>query len=68
MEVLDWKRLTAHEGYQVLEMEQKITTKEGKNMITTRCPIRIDGRRLFSVRPAPSLGQDNATIGMEVLK
>lgn len=68
MEVLDWKRLTAHEGYQVLDMEQSITTKKGKSMITTRCPIRIDGRRLFSARPAPSLGQDNATIEMEVLK
>ncbi|HVS97879.1 MAG TPA: CaiB/BaiF CoA-transferase family protein, partial [Puia sp.] len=68
MEVLDWKRLTAHEGYQVLGMEQPIASREGKTMITTRCPIRIDGRRLFSAKAAPSLGQDNARIRMEVLK
>ena len=68
MEVLDWQRLTAHEGYRVLGMEQPIETGEGKKMITTRCPIRIDGRRLFAAKPAPSLGQDNARIRMEALK
>ncbi|HEV9035356.1 MAG TPA: CoA transferase, partial [Puia sp.] len=68
MEVLDWKRLAAHPGYQVLEMEQPIDTGEGRTMITTRCPIRIDGRRLYSPRPAPSLGQNNTEIGMELLK
>ena len=68
MEVLDWKKLTAHEGYKILEMEQPITTTRGKNLLTTRCPIRIDGRRLFSGKPAPSLGQDNERIVMELLK
>ena len=68
MEVLDWKRLTAHEGYRQLEMEQPITTYRGKSLVTTRCPIRIDGERLFSAKPAPSLGQDNERIVMELLK
>ena len=67
MEVLDWKRLTAHEGYQVLAMEQAITTAAGKQMTTTRCPIRIDGRRLNAGKPAPTLGQDNAEIEIELL-
>ena len=68
MEVLDWKRLTGHAGYQVLQMEQAIVTSKGKSLLTTRCPIRIDGRRLFSEKPAPSLGQDNERIVMELLK
>jgi len=68
IEVLDWKRLTSDGGYQVLEMEQPIMTKAGNQMITTRCPIRIDGRRLFSPKAAPTLGQDNARIGGELLK
>jgi crotonobetainyl-CoA:carnitine CoA-transferase CaiB-like acyl-CoA transferase len=65
MEVLDWRSLTAHEGYKILEMEQPITTARGKRVITTRCPIRIDGERLFSEKPAPSLGQDNVKIELE---
>lgn len=68
MDVLDWKKLTAHEGYRILEMEQPITTSRGKSLLTTRCPIRIDGQRLFSAKPAPSLGQDNERIVMELLK
>lgn len=68
MEVLDWNRLTAHEGYRRLEMEQPITTHRGKSLVTTRCPIRIDGERLFSAKPAPLLGQDNERIVMELLK
>ncbi|HMI60141.1 MAG TPA: CoA transferase [Puia sp.] len=68
MEVLDWNSLTAHEGYKVLEMEQAVSTARGKSMLTTRCPIRINGERLFSAKPAPGLGQDNEKIVMEFLK
>ena len=67
MEVLDWKSLTAHEGYRCLDMEQPIITTRGKSLLTTRCPIRIDGERLFSAKPAPALGQDNERIVMELL-
>jgi crotonobetainyl-CoA:carnitine CoA-transferase CaiB-like acyl-CoA transferase len=66
MEVLDWRTLTALEGYKVLRMEQPITTARGKRVITTRCPIRIDGERLFSEKPAPTLGQDNVKIELEL--
>jgi len=68
MEVLDWKRLTSHEGYRVLEMEQAVTTERGKSLLTTRCPIRINGERLFSEKAAPRLGEDNEKIVMELLK
>lgn len=68
MEVLDWNSLTAHEGYQCLEMEQVLTTSEGKEIVTTRCPIRIDGQRLFAGKPAPALGQDKEAIVSEFFK
>ena len=68
MEVLDWKRLTAHEGYQCLQMEQELVTTEGKKIVTTRCPIRIDGQRIFSGKPAPRLGKDNEKVIADLLK
>jgi crotonobetainyl-CoA:carnitine CoA-transferase CaiB-like acyl-CoA transferase len=68
MEVLDWKSLTAHEGYQCLEMEQTLATGGGQPIVTTRCPIRINGQKLVAGRPAPALGQDRERIVTELLK
>ena len=68
MEVLDWKTLTAHEGYKVLEMEQALAIPGGREIITTRCPIRINGQRLFSDKAAPGLGEDKENIKRELLK
>jgi crotonobetainyl-CoA:carnitine CoA-transferase CaiB-like acyl-CoA transferase len=62
MEVLDWNKIKEHPAYKVLQMEQTITTGNGKEIITTRCPIRINGERLFSQIPAPELGADNKKI------
>lgn len=67
MEVKDWQQLTAEEGYKVLQMEQPLQMKDGKEVITTRCPIRINGRKLYSTRPAPTLGEHNKTISREFL-
>ena len=67
MEVLDWQRLTEHEGYKVLQMEQTIENKESNSIVTTRCPIRINGKRIFSSTPAPQLGEHNETITKEFL-
>jgi CoA:oxalate CoA-transferase len=61
MEVLDWEQMLQHEAYKVLQMEQVIHVKE-KQMVTTRCPIRIDGERLYAAKPAPQLGADNEKI------
>ncbi|MEO6733612.1 MAG: CaiB/BaiF CoA-transferase family protein [Ferruginibacter sp.] len=62
MEVLDWNKIKEHPAYKILEMEQTIITANGKEIITTRCPIRIDGERLFSGTPAPELGAHNKKI------
>ncbi|MDO9373592.1 MAG: CaiB/BaiF CoA-transferase family protein [Ferruginibacter sp.] len=62
MEVFNWNKIKDHPAYKVLEMEQTITTSRGKKIITTRCPIRFNGERLFSPKPAPALGANNEQI------
>ena len=56
MEVLDWEKMSEHEAYKVLKMEQTIHAGN-KNIVTTRCPIKINGERLYSNKSAPKLGQ-----------
>ena len=67
MPVLNWKELKEQEAYKVLRMEQALSVN-GKEVITTRCPIRINGERLFSPKAAPVLGADTGTIKNELLK
>lgn len=67
MEVLDWERMTSHDGYRGLGMEQTIVTGNGKEIVTTRCPIRINGERLYSAKPAPQLGEHNLAIYREFI-
>jgi crotonobetainyl-CoA:carnitine CoA-transferase CaiB-like acyl-CoA transferase len=68
MEVFDWEKLTSHEAYHCLQMEQVIRGTNGNEIITTRCPIRINGQKLFSSKPAPALGAHNLVILHEFLK
>jgi crotonobetainyl-CoA:carnitine CoA-transferase CaiB-like acyl-CoA transferase len=67
MEVLDWEKLTKHEAYTTLQMEQTITTSKGAAITTTRCPIRINGERLFAAKPAPQLGEHTEKINEELI-
>lgn len=66
MEVFDWEKMMNHEAYKCLLMEQQLNVA-GKKIITTRCPIRINGERLYSDRPAPKLGEDNEKVMREVV-
>lgn len=68
MQVLDWQEMSGHPAYQQLQMEQVITTAGGKEIITTRCPIRINGERLFNDRTAPQLGEHNKKIRENLLE
>jgi crotonobetainyl-CoA:carnitine CoA-transferase CaiB-like acyl-CoA transferase len=65
--VLNWKQMEESKGYKVLQMEQTISNSEGKEITTTRCPIRINGKRLFAEKPAPKLGEHNETIIKELV-
>ncbi|RAP76080.1 CaiB/BaiF CoA transferase family protein [Paenibacillus montanisoli] len=62
-DVLTWERLFAHEGFQTLGMVQQIGRPDGTGRLrTTRCPIRINGERLFDDRAAPKVGEHNAAL------
>lgn len=64
-DVLRWPQLTAHPAFAALGMTQTIRSASGATMQTTRCPIRIDGRRLYSDQGAPRLGADTEAIARE---
>lgn len=64
-EVLDWNRLTAHPGFAALQMVQPVTRSNGMTLMTTRCPIRIDGAILTSPAGAPRVGEHTAMIRAE---
>jgi crotonobetainyl-CoA:carnitine CoA-transferase CaiB-like acyl-CoA transferase len=65
IEVLDWLQMKKEEAYKSLAIEQSIGIN-GKHFVTTRCPIRVDGRKFLSSRAAPSLGEQNETIKAEL--
>jgi len=60
-DVFDYATLIAHETWKVLRMDQ-IVRREGVEIHTTRCPIRIDNEILFSPKAAPRVGEDNEPI------
>lgn len=61
-DVFSYKRLLDHEGYRVLGMDQVVRRGNGTEVRTLRCPIRIDGERLYSTTAAPPLGNANELI------
>ena len=64
-EVLSWSQLWATEAFRVLDFEQEVRRDDGPAMKTTRCPLRIDGRRFKSARGAPRVGQHTTAIRTE---
>lgn len=61
-EVLNYDQLTQHDAWRSLAMEQTVRRANGAELRTLRCPVRIDGQRLFSDRAAPLLGETTASI------
>lgn len=66
MAVLDWKELQEHPAYRFVQMEQEVFTNHGKKIVTTRCPVRINGERLTNERAAPQLGEHTRAILNEI--
>ena len=64
-DVFRYQQLLNHPGYKVLEMDQEVETSGGILMRTTRCPIRIDGKRIYNRKSAPKPGEDNVLIEKE---
>ena len=54
-----------HEAYLSLQMEQVLSISDRK-IITTRCPIRINGERLYAVKAAPKLGEHKEPVTGEL--
>lgn len=58
-DVYNYGQLMAHAGYRAADMEQVVSRPNGTEVRTTRCPVRIDGEKLFCDRAAPVLGDAN---------
>lgn len=63
--VYNYEMLRDHEGYKALEMEMEVITGKGVSMLTTRCPIKVDGQYLVSSKGAPYLGEHTSLINQE---
>lgn len=57
--VLRWTELLQHEAFRTLDFIQGVVRDNGATLRTTRCPIRLDGERLFALRAAPRVGEHN---------
>ncbi|HEY0010193.1 MAG TPA: CaiB/BaiF CoA-transferase family protein [Tepidisphaeraceae bacterium] len=64
-EVLNWERLLAHEGFSSLQMVQKVIRSSGSTFDALRCPVRVDGSRLYATKGSPSIGEHNQSIAEE---
>jgi CoA:oxalate CoA-transferase len=63
--VMDWNELLEHDGFKVLDFLQDVVRDNGAKMVTTRCPILIDGQVLKAGRGSPTVGEHNASIDKE---
>jgi len=66
IEVFDWEQMMDHEAYRSLKMEQVLNISD-KKIMTTRCPIKINGERLYADKPAPKLGEHNKKVMEELV-
>jgi CoA:oxalate CoA-transferase len=64
-EVLDWPRLLASEAIRQLQMVQTLSGGNGIEVLTTRCPVRVDHGLLTGSRLAPKVGEHTAAIRQE---
>ncbi|WP_417361274.1 CaiB/BaiF CoA transferase family protein [Galbibacter sp.] len=63
--VLTIEELTNEQGYKELDMEMTVSTTQGLNLKTTRCPIRVNGEKLTATQGAPLLGEHTDAITRE---
>jgi crotonobetainyl-CoA:carnitine CoA-transferase CaiB-like acyl-CoA transferase len=61
-EVLTYQQALQHEGVKILGMQQQVTLPNGSSLSTTRCPIRINGEKLYSDKAAPRPGAQTEAI------
>ena len=61
-DVYNYGQLMSHAGYRAADMEQLVHRPNGTEVRTLRCPVRIDGKKLFNDRAAPTLGNANEAL------
>jgi CoA:oxalate CoA-transferase len=64
-EVLDWPTLLGSEAFGQLHMLQTLANGKGLEILTTRCPFRLDHNVLLSQRLAPKVGEHTESITEE---
>lgn len=64
-DVFTWQQLLQHEGFKVLDMVQRVSRDNGASLLTTRCPIRVDGHIYKSERGAPRVGEHTEQLALE---
>jgi CoA:oxalate CoA-transferase len=63
--VLSWPELMDSEGFRVLDMLQTVTREDAVSILTTRSPLRLDGRRTKVEHAAPRIGEHSDKIRRE---
>ena len=65
-DVFDYQQMLGHEAIKTLQMDQTVRRRNGQRVKTLRCPVRINGQRLFSDTAAPTLGNATDDIGAQL--
>ena len=65
--VLNYEELDNQSFVSELQLKQTIQNSAGEKLVTTRSPIRLDGKILTSKKAAPSVGEDNIKIHEQFL-
>ncbi len=60
--VLSWPELMESEGFRVLDMLQTVEREDNVSILTTRSPLRVNGRRTKTARAAPRVGEHTSRI------
>ncbi len=63
--VLEWPELLSSDGFRLLDMLQTVTRDDDVAVGTTRCPVRVDGKRPKIGRAAPLIGEHTNFIRAE---
>lgn len=63
--VYNMEEILHHEAMTHVDMIQEVKRDNGTCLRTTRCPIRMNGKKLFAEKAAPRLGADTDAINQE---
>jgi CoA:oxalate CoA-transferase len=63
--VLSWNELMESEGFRVLDMLQTVEREDDVSILTTRSPLRVNGKRPRIGRAAPRIGEHSEKIREE---